>query len=87
MNNLDIMRFILLHYSVIYRCTTRKVLRMLLSAGFFHCKSQKVKGVYSLILREKIKVQTRKLAIDSSKYWFDIEYNDKFADRFMINRG
>ena len=68
MNNLDIMRFILLHYSVIYRCTTRKVLRMLLSAGFFHCKSQKVKGVYSLILLEKIKVQTRKLAIDSSKY-------------------
>ena len=41
---------------------------MLLSAGFFHCKSQKVKGVYSLILLEKIKVQTRKLAIDSSKY-------------------
>ena len=60
---------------------------MLLSAGFFHCKSQKVKGVYSLILLEKIKAQTRKLDIDSSKYWFDIEYNDKFADRFMIKRG
>ena len=73
MDNLDIMSFILLHYSVIkfcsaYSCTTSKVLRMLLSAGFFHCKSQKVKGVYSLILLEKIKVQTRKLAIDSSKY-------------------
>jgi len=67
-NNLDIMRFILLHYSVIYRCTTRKVLRMLLPVGFFQCKSQKVKGVYSLILLEKIKAQTRKLAIDSSKY-------------------
>lgn len=66
--NLDIMRFILLHYSVIYSCTTSKVLRMLLSAGFFQCKSQKVKGFYSLILLEKIKAQTRKLAIDSSKY-------------------
>ena len=62
------MRFILLHYSVIYRGTTRKILRMLLSVGFFKCKSQKVKGVYSLILLEKIKAQTRKLAIDSSKY-------------------
>ena len=68
MNNLDIMRFILLHYSVIYRYTTRKVLRMLLPVGFFQCKSQKAKGVYSLILLEKIKVQTRKSAIDSSKY-------------------
>jgi len=64
------MRFILLHYSVIYRGTTRKILRMLLSVGFFKCKSQKVKGVYSLILLEKIKAQTRKLAISiySSKY-------------------
>ena len=60
---------------------------MLLPVGFFQCKSQKVKGVYSLILLEKIKAQTRKLAIDSSKYWFDIEYNDKFADRFRIKRG
>ena len=41
---------------------------MLLSAGFFQCKSQKVEGFYSLILLEKIKAQTRKLAIDSSKY-------------------
>ena len=60
---------------------------MLLPVGFFQCKSQKVKGVYSLILLEKIKAQTRKLAIDSSKYWFDIEVNDKFADRFRIKRG
>ena len=62
------MRFILLHYSVIYRGTTRKILRMLLSVGFFKCKSQKVKGAYSLILREKIKGQTRKIDIDSSRY-------------------
>ena len=41
---------------------------MLLPVGFFQCKSQKAKVVYSLILLEKIKVQTRKLAIDSSKY-------------------
>lgn len=54
MNNLDIMRFILLHHSVIYRYTTRKVLRMLLPVGFFQCKSQKVNGDYSLILLEKI---------------------------------
>ena len=60
---------------------------MLLSVGFFKCKSQKVKGVYSLILLEKIKAQTRKLAIYSSKYWVDIEDNDKFADRFRIKRG
>ena len=57
---------------------------MLLFVGFFYCKSQKVKGAYSLILREKIKGQTRKIDIDSSKYWFDIEDNDKFADRFRI---
>ena len=55
-------------YGGLPKRSTSKVLRMLLSAGFFHCQSQKVKGVYSLILLEKIKVQTRKLAIDSSKY-------------------
>lgn len=60
---------------------------MLLFVGFFHCKSQKVKGAYSLILREKIKVAARKLGIDSSRYWFGIEDNDKFADRFRIKRG
>ena len=60
---------------------------MLLPVGFFQCKSQKVNGDYSLILLEKIKAQTRKLAIDSSKYWFDIEVNDKFADRFRIKLG
>ena len=60
MDNLDIMRFILPHYSVIkfcsaYSCTTSKVLRMLLSVGFFQCKSQKVKVANSLILLGKIK--------------------------------
>ena len=54
MNNLDIMRFVLLHYPVIYRYTTCKVLRMLLPVGFFQCKPQKVNGDYSLILFEKI---------------------------------
>ena len=61
MDNLDIMRFILLHFILklsfcsAYSCTTSKVLRMLLSVGFFQCKSQKVKVANSLILLGKIK--------------------------------
>lgn len=62
MNNLDIMRFILLHYSVIYRYTTRKVLRMLLPVGFFQCKSQKINGDYSLILLEKNQCVNQKVS-------------------------
>ena len=49
-------------------CSNKTSPRMLLFVGFFHCKSQKVKGAYSLILREKIKGLTRKLDIASSRY-------------------
>ena len=89
-NTLDIMRFILLHFILklsfcsAARRFTSKTLWMPIVCGLFHCKSQKVKVANSLILLGKIKERTRKLDIDSSKYWFDIEDNDKFADRFRI---
>ena len=90
---LDIMHFILLHFILkLSFCSadrrfTSKTLWMPIVCGLFHCKSQKVKVANSLILLGKIKERTRKLDIDGSKYWFDIEVNDKFADRFRIKRG